>query len=132
MDDSYTIAKFADAAGVGVETVRYYQRRGLLPVPQARHASYRRYDESLLQRLRFIREAQAAGFTLTEIRELMRLDRTSDRLRIQEIAVAKLVDLESRMRELRKASKALKTLVHHCEHARHGTPCPIIEAFDHS
>lgn len=131
-DDGFTIAKFADAAGVGVETVRYYQRRGLLPVPQARHASYRRYDRSLLQRLRFIRNAQAAGFTLTEIRELMRLDRTGDRLRIQELAVAKLEDLESRMRQLRKASKALKTLVHHCEHARPGTPCPIIEAFDHS
>jgi MerR family mercuric resistance operon transcriptional regulator len=131
-DDGFTIAKFADAAGVGVETVRYYQRRGLLPVPQARHASYRRYDRSLLQRLRFIRNAQAAGFTLTEIRELMRLDRTGDRLRIQKIAAAKLDDLEGRMRELRRASKALKTLVHHCEHARAGTPCPIIEAFDQS
>ena len=131
MDQSgYTIAKFADAAGVGVETVRYYQRRGLIPVPSARHASYRRYDQSLLQRLRFIRKAQAAGFTLTEIRELMRLDRTNDRLRIQKIAATKLEDLEARMRELRKASKALKTLLHHCEHARPGTPCPIIEAFD--
>ena len=129
-ENAYTIAKFADAAGVGVETVRYYQRRGLLPVPQARHASYRRYDQSLLQRLRFIRKAQAAGFTLTEIRELMRLDRTGDRLRIQKLAATKLDDLETRMRELKKVSKALKTLVHHCEHARPGTPCPIIEAFD--
>ncbi|HET9663510.1 MAG TPA: MerR family transcriptional regulator [Burkholderiales bacterium] len=130
-EDGLTIARFADAAGVGVETVRYYQRRGLLPVPQARHASYRRYDQSLVQRLRFIKNAQAAGFTLAEIRELMRLDRTGDRLRIQTIAAAKLAELEVRMRELRKASKALKTLVHHCRHARPGTPCPIIEAFDH-
>lgn len=132
MDESgLTIARFAEAAGVGVETVRYYQRRGLLPVPQARHASYRRYDRGLLQRLRFIRNAQAAGFSLAEIRELMRLDRTGDRLRIQKLAAAKLEDLENRMRELRRASKSLKTLVHHCEHARPGTPCPIIEAFDH-
>lgn len=132
MDESgLTIARFAEAAGVGVETVRYYQRRGLLPVPQARHASYRRYDRGLLQRLRFIRNAQAAGFSLAEIRELMRLDRTGDRLRIQKLAAAKLEDLENRMRELRQASKSLKTLVHHCEHARPGTPCPIIEAFDH-
>lgn len=127
----YTIARFAEAAGVGVETVRFYQRRGLLPVPQARHASYRRYDEGLLQRMRFIKNAQAAGFTLTEIRELMRLDRTGDRPRIQELAAAKLHDLEQHMRELRKAAKALKTLVHHCRHAKPGTPCPIIEAFDH-
>lgn len=130
-ENTYTIAKFADAAGVGVETVRYYQRRGLLPVPQARQASYRRYDKSLLQRLRFIRKAQGAGFSLTEIRQLMRLDRTGDRLRIQKIAATKLDELETRMRELRKASKALKRLLHHCEHARPGTPCPIIEAFDH-
>lgn len=129
--NGYTIAKFAEAAGVGVETVRYYQRRGLLPVPQAHQTSYRRYDQSLVQRLRFIRKAQAAGFTLTEIRELMRLDRTGDRLRIQKIAAAKLAELETRIRELKKASQALKTLVHHCEHTKPGTPCPIIEAFDH-
>ena len=130
-ENGLTIAKFADAAGVGVETVRYYQRRGLLPVPQARRASYRRYDRSLLQRLRFIRNAQAAGFSLAEIRELMRLDRTGDRLRIRKIAAGKLTELEARMRDLKQASKSLKTLVHHCEHARPGTPCPIIEAFDH-
>jgi MerR family mercuric resistance operon transcriptional regulator len=129
--NGYTIARFAEAAGVGVETVRYYQRRGLLPVPQARHASYRRYDRSLLQRLRFIKNAQAAGFTLAEIRELMRLDRTGDRLRIQELAAAKLKDLELRMRGLRQAAKSLKVLVHHCQHAKPGTPCPIMEAFDH-
>jgi MerR family mercuric resistance operon transcriptional regulator len=130
-ENGLTIAKFADAGGVGIETVRYYQRRGLLPVPHAQQASYRRYDRSLLQRLRFIKNAQAAGFSLTEIRELMRLDRTGDRLRIRQIAAAKLEDLANRMRELRRASKSLKTLVHHCEHARPGTPCPIIEAFDH-
>ena len=132
MDESgYTIAKFADTAGVGVETVRYYQRRGLLPVPRARHTSYRLYDQSLVRRLRFIRKAQAAGFTLTEIGKLMRLDRSGDRLRIQKIAASKLNELESRMRELRKASKALKSLLRHCRHARPGTPCPIIESFDH-
>ncbi len=127
-----TIAKFARAAGVGVETVRYYQRRGLLSVPRAGHASYRRYDESHVKRLRFIRKAQAAGFTLGEIRELMRLDRTGDRLRIQKIAAVKLDDLASRMRELRAAAKALQMLLHHCQHAKPGTPCPIIEAFDQS
>lgn len=129
-DNGYTIAKFANAAGVGVETVRYYQRRGLLPIPRARHATYRRYDQSLLQRLRFIRKAQVAGFTLAEIRQLMKLDRTGDRLRVQKIASAKLDDLEARMREFRKVSKALKTLLRHCRHARPGTPCPIIESFD--
>jgi MerR family mercuric resistance operon transcriptional regulator len=129
-DTGLTIANFARAAGVGVETVRYYQRRGLLPVPQARHASYRRYDETLLKRLRFVKKAQAAGFTLAEIRELIRLDRTHERLRVQDMATRKLAGLAARIRELRAASQALKTLIHHCQHARPGAPCPIIEAFD--
>lgn len=126
-----TIAKFAGAAGVGVETVRYYQRRGLLGVPQARHDSYRRYDDSQLRRLRFIKKAQAAGFTLAEIRQLLRLDRTTDRLRVQKIASIKLEELNSRMRELKAAAKSLKKLLDHCERTRGVTPCPIIEAFDY-
>ena len=130
-DRGLTIAGFARAAGVGVETVRYYQRRGLLPVPQARDASYRRYDETLLKRLRFVKKAQAAGFTLAEIRELIRLDRTNERLRVQEMVTRKLAALITQIRELRAASQSLKTLIHHCQHARPGTPCPIIEAFDH-
>ena len=130
MADGYTIARFAEAAGVGVETVRYYQRRGLLPVPQARQRTYRHYDASLVRRLRFIRKAQAAGFTLSEIKELLRLARTGDRPRIRRIASAKLEELDNRVRELQRAVKALKALVHHCEHAPAGAPCPIIEAFD--
>lgn len=124
-----TIGKFARAGGVGVETVRYYQRRGLLPLPKAGGA-YREYDAELLRRLRFIRQVQAAGFTLEEIRELIRLDRTGDRPRIQGIAARKLEELRGRMRELRTVAKVLEALVHDCRHAPAGTPCPIIEAFD--
>ena len=79
-----TIAKLARAADVGVETVRYYQRRGLMPVPRAAGKSaYRHYDGGHLQRLFFIRKAQAAGFTLEEIKELLVLDRTRDRARVR-------------------------------------------------
>ncbi|HET9701706.1 MAG TPA: MerR family transcriptional regulator [Burkholderiales bacterium] len=124
-----TIGRFAAEAGVGVETVRYYQRRGLLPVPRAA-GSYREYDAELLRRLRFIRQVQAAGFTLEEIRELIRLDRTGDRPRIQTIAARKLEELRGRMRGLRAVAKVLEALVHDCRHAPAGTPCPIIEAFD--
>lgn len=126
-----TIGKFARAAGVGVETVRFYQRRGLLPVPKPNSTKYREYDGPLLQRLRFIRQAQLAGFTLTEIKELIRLDRTADRLRIQKLAGAKLDELNARIAELQTVARSLTTLVHHCQHARPGEPCPIIEAFDH-
>lgn len=124
-----TIGRFARAAGVGVETVRYYQRRGLLPVPRA-GGTYREYDAELLRRLRFIRRVQAAGFTLEEIQELIRLDRTGDRPRIHAIATRKLEHLKAQMRDLRAVAKALEVLVLDCRHARAGTPCPIIEAFD--
>jgi len=81
-----TIAKLARAAEVGVETVRYYQRRGLLPVPRAggqkgKAPAFRHYDQAHVQTLRFIRRAQAAGFTLEEIKELLALDRTRARAR---------------------------------------------------
>jgi len=131
MATGMTISRFAKAAGVGVETVRYYQRRALLPVPSPRSRSYREYDDAMLRRLRFIRSLQTAGFTLREIKELIRLDRSSERLRIHEIATRKLDELTEKMRELRKISKGLKSLVDQCGHASQGTPCPIMEAFDH-
>ena len=125
-----TIGKFAKAGGVGVETVRFYQRRGLLPVPKANNAKYREYDRVLLRRLHFIRQAQLAGFTLTEIRELIRLDRTFDRRRVQQLAGKKLSELQRKIEELQTVAAALAQLVDHCRHAAVGEACPIIEAFD--
>lgn len=125
-----TIGRFARAAGVGVETVRYYQRRGLLPVPAASRAAYREYDAELVRRLKFIRRVQAAGFTLAEIRELLRLDRSRDRVRVRTLAAGKLAELGSRIRELQQLQLALEEIVHDCEHGDASGPCPIIEAFD--
>src|SRR6185295_13399529 len=93
-----TIAKLARAAEVGVETVRYYQRRGLMPVPRAggqkgTESAFRHYDDAHLQRLMFIRRAQTAGFTLEEIKELLSLDRTRDRARIRLLAGQRLTAL---------------------------------------
>lgn len=125
-----TIAKLARAAGVGVETVRYYQRRGLMPTPRATaDSAYRHYDAGHLQRLRFIRRGQAAGFTLEEIGELLSLDRTSDRPRVRELAGARLAALDAQMAEIEAARAALHRLLHVCEGSDRG-PCPIIEAFD--
>lgn len=125
-----TIGRFAREAGVGTETVRYYQRRGLLPVPATGAGAYREYDNELLRRLRFIRRTQAAGFTLEEIRELLRLDRTRDRTRVREVASRKLADLDERIRELQRIVHALQHVVHDCTHGDASRPCPIIEAFD--
>ena len=124
---SRTIAKLAKSAGVGVETVRYYQRRGLMPVPKS-YGAYRIYDEEHLEQLLFIRRAQAAGFTLEEIGELLDLDRNQGRERIRELARERLEALELKIEELRLARTALKPLLETCEASSKG-PCPIIEAF---
>jgi len=128
--NAMTIAKLARAAEVGVETVRYYQRRGLMPVPRAGGKSaFRHYDPSHLQTLRFIRRAQTAGFTLEEIKELLSLDRTRDRARIRVLAGARLEALAQQAKELEESRQALQRLLGACQGSNRG-PCPIIESFD--
>ena len=123
-----TIARLGAAAGVGVETVRYYQRRGLLAVP-ARAGSVRRYGPEDVRRLRFIRRAQAAGFSLEEIGDLIRLDSTDDRARVRAMASERLAALDARIAELEKSRAALERLRGVCAAGSKG-PCPILEAFD--
>lgn len=127
--NSDTIGGLAKAGGVGVETVRYYQRRGLLAEPVRPHGEIRRYGDGDLKRLRFVRAAQSAGFTLAEIKELLDLDASSDRARIQELAQARVAELDKKMEDLRKARDALAGLASACASKR-GGPCPILEAFE--
>jgi MerR family mercuric resistance operon transcriptional regulator len=127
--NSDTIGGLAKAAGVGVETVRYYQRRGLLPEPARPPGEIRRYGDADLKRLRFIRRAQAAGFTLDQIGELLALDRTDDRARVRELATARLAALDDRIAELEQSRAALERLRSTCASGRKG-PCPILDAFD--
>lgn len=128
-----TIAKLAQAGGVGVETVRYYQRRGLLPEPErpvggGAGGGVRRYGDDNVSRLRFIRSAQTAGFTLEEIGELLALDATEDRSHVREMARARIAALDARIAEMKAARDALLRLADDCE-AGSGGPCPIIGAF---
>lgn len=124
-----TISKLARAGGVGVETVRYYQRRGLMSVPRPHGASpYRAYAAEDVQRLRFIRRAQTAGFTLDEIGQLLALDRTAQRSRVQALAATRLVALEEQFVQIEAARRALTTLLTACREGAPG-PCPIIGAF---
>ena len=97
-----TIGQLASAGGVGVETIRYYQRRGLLAVPE-RGGGARRYGEDALRRLRFVRQAQAAGFHLGDIGELLDLDAVDDRARARELARARLAALDARIAEMERA-----------------------------
>jgi MerR family transcriptional regulator, mercuric resistance operon regulatory protein len=126
---SDTIGCLAKAAGVGVETVRYYQRRGLLSEPARPHGEVRRYSEQDLKRLRFIRSAQAAGFTLAEIKELVDLDASDDRARARELAQSRVAAIDAKIEELREARDALAGLATACARKR-GGPCPILRAFE--
>lgn len=126
--EAATIGGLARAGGVGVETVRYYQRRGLLETP-GRGDGVRRYGEEDLRRLRFIRLAQAAGFTLEQIAELLALDATEDRARARELAQERIAALDAKIAELEAARKALRRLAHDCGASTSG-PCPIIAAFE--
>lgn len=119
----YTIGKLATAAGVNVETVRYYERRGLLAQPTSQ-GSYRRYDATHLERIAFIRRAQGIGFTLDETAELLQLNDMADHLQARKLAQAKLADIEQRIQHLQGMQHALQHLLKTC---RMGKPCPIID-----
>ena len=123
-----TIGKLAKAGGVGVETVRFYQRKGLLETPP-RGDGIRRYDDDQVQRLRFIRRAQQAGFTLAEIQELLELDASFDRARAHDLAVSRIAVLDEQIEQLQRARASLGKLAKQCEAGSSG-PCPIIAAFD--
>jgi Hg(II)-responsive transcriptional regulator len=122
---SMTIGRLARAAGVGVETIRYYQQRGLLPLP-ATVGAYRHYPVALTDRIRFIKRAQELGFSLDEITGLLRLEDGGDRASIRRIASDRLQQIEQKLADLRRMQNALHHLVTACEHTRADLPCPII------
>ena len=127
---SLTIGKLAAAGSVGVETVRFYQRKGLLQTP-TRESGIRRYGSDDVRRLRFIRQAQAAGFTLAEIRELLDLDSSQDRRRVRELAAARIEALDEKIGELANARNSLERLARECGSGATG-PCPILASFEPS
>lgn len=134
MPDDMTIGQLASAGGVGVETVRYYQRRGLLDVPDGRSDSaygrkVRRYQRDDLRKLRFIRSAQIAGFTLSQIGELISLDATGDRERARKLAEDRLDALDEMILQLQASRNALQKLADDCARGVAG-PCPILSTFD--
>ena len=123
-----TISALAEAGGVGVETVRYYQRRGLIAEPP-RGEGIRRYGAEDVRRLRFVRSAQSAGFTLEEIGELLALDASEDRARARELARGRIAALDAQIATLSAARASLAHLARECGSGRAG-PCPIIMAFE--
>jgi MerR family transcriptional regulator, mercuric resistance operon regulatory protein len=124
-----TIAKLAASGGVGVETIRFYQRKGLLQIP-THQTGVRHYGGEDVRRLRFIRQAQAAGFTLEEIRELLELDASEDRKRARELAQARIEAIDVKIAELQRARDSLKRLEQDCASGSSGR-CPILASFEH-
>lgn len=120
-----TIGRLARQAGVGVETVRYYQTRGLIPVPPE-SSSYRQYPVTLIARIHFIKRAQELGFSLDEIIELLQLDEQTDRKTIRQLASAKIEQIQQKLDDLVRMQNTLQGLVTSCNHAASGQRCPII------
>ena len=123
-----TIGSLADEAGVNVETIRYYQRRGLMPEPDKPAHGYRRYDATTVKRVRFIKRAQALGFTLEEIGGLLELDEAHACAETRELAAHKLGAIETKLADLVAMRKALTALVCQCDAGAMQGNCPIIHA----
>lgn len=130
MATELTIGKLAQAAGVSVETIRYYQRRGLLDEPAKPLGGHRRYAATQAKRLRFIKRAQVLGFTLAEVSGLLRLDQGCECAETRALAARKLALIEQKMADLAAMRLALGVLVQQCDAGAGGAACPIIDVLE--
>ena len=126
--NSLTIGTLADAAGVNVETIRFYQRKGLLPKPERPHRSIRRYTNSDVDRVRFIKASQRLGFSLGEVRELLKLEDGTHCDEARGLAEQKLRDVREKLADLHRIETALCHLVARCASARRAVKCPLISS----
>lgn len=132
--ETLTIGKVARLAGVGVETIRFYERKGLIDEPPRRASGYRVYPEETVPRIRFIKRAKELGFTLREIRELLelRVDASSTATcdEVRKLAKEKITDVRGKIRMLQRMEDALTRLVGSCQRRVVTSNCPILEALD--
>jgi Hg(II)-responsive transcriptional regulator len=130
--DRLRIGEVAARAGVNVQTLRYYERRGLLAEPERTASGYRLYPSEAVQLVRFIKRAQELGFSLNEIEQLLRLrdDRASSCEEVQALAEAKIDTIEAKIRQLAALREALEVLVRSCERGDADRECPILEAIE--
>lgn len=130
--ESMTIGRVAKAAGVGVETVRFYEREGLIPEPPRRASGYRQYPPATVRRLVFIRRAKELGFTLRQIGQLLGLRVHPDQAcgPVRQAAEAKIVEVQQRIDDLQRIKTVLLDLVEACGDERETSDCPILRALD--
>jgi len=132
MAQKLTIGKVAAAAAVNVETIRFYQRRGLLVEPPKSQGGFRYYDEATIARVRFVKRAQALGFSLEEVVGLLALEQSSACGPTHDAAVRKQQLVEERITDLERIRSTLKNMVLQCEAGPAAVCCPIIESLAHS
>jgi MerR family mercuric resistance operon transcriptional regulator len=128
VSDQLTIGTLAKRGGVNVETIRFYQRRGLLREPLKPTGGFRKYPSESVKRVRFIKRAQSLGFTLEEVLGLFALGERKACLETREIAAHKLELIEQKIADLSKIKKSLARLVHACDASSTDAPCPIIHS----
>jgi Hg(II)-responsive transcriptional regulator len=130
--ESLTIGELAKQARVNRETVRYYERRRLLPRPARALSGYRIFPEEALRRLRFIRHAKVLGFSLNEIRELLalRVNSIDTCVRVRERTEVKMADIEGKIRALQQMKDALSELIAACSRRGRTNDCPILDSLD--
>jgi MerR family transcriptional regulator, mercuric resistance operon regulatory protein len=128
VSEGLPIGAFAAAAGVNVETVRYYQRKGLLSEPEKPYGSIRRYGEADVARVKFVKSAQRLGFTLDEVGVLLTLEDGMHCRQAQTLAQRKLTDVRSKLADLRRIESVLAQLVRECGQARGKVSCPLVTA----
>lgn len=126
------IGTLAKRAGVNLETVRFYERRGLLPQPPRADSGYRMYPSEAVRRIQFIKRAQEIGFSLKEIEELLRLRSSPHGMsaQVRRRAEAKIEDIESKIRTLRSMKSTLQKLSNACPACGPASECPILESLD--
>lgn len=126
--ENLTIGAFAKAAGVNVETIRFYQHKGLLATPDRLYGSIRRYGSNDVVRVKFVKSAQRLGFSLDEVGQLLKLEDGTHCSEAAELATQKLDDVRAKLADLTRMERALSTLVGEC-HARRGrVSCPLIKS----
>jgi MerR family mercuric resistance operon transcriptional regulator len=127
MTEKMTISRLADAAGVNVETVRFYQRSGLIDKPARPYSGYRTYGGDDVRRIRFIKRAQLLGFTLDEIASLLKLEGSQTCASTRDLAARKLAMVEAKLSDLLAIKIALAAMVARCDSDHHSVGCPIIQ-----
>ncbi len=125
--ESLTIGAFAKAAGVHVETIRFYQHRGLLPTPERPYGGVRRYGQADVARVKFVKSAQRLGFNLDEIAELLRLDDGTHCLEASRLAECRLQDVRAKLADLVRMESVLSQLVGACHTRTGNVSCPLID-----